>query len=440
MKKITIKSLLIIALAIIPMAVFAQNNGEEQAKPNNNHYWSVGFDEGATLLFGDNKTWDFKNVRPEIGIFGGYTFAKHFTVYARLSAGTVRGKIDRVLTIENASFLGADLNLSADLISLFAGYNPDRVFGLTPHVGFGQIQYQARATVRGKQVKYGYNDANGNKGKGIGGRKVVWDVPMGVRFDFNINRNVGLYLDVMTTYTDTDRLDAYASGKHYDWFSAALIGFKYNFRKADPAPAAAPAAPDCDACADAIKQAVKDAVDEALKNHPCEEPAKAEPDNTNAAAAVPFKNIDLDLTFKAGSSEVEDTDANREEIKEISDDIDAGMQFSTVKVEGYASPEGNDKQNQQLSQDRADATVAYIKDNLGDKVNDVEFESEGMGSDWDGFFKALKNSNIADKAQIEKSIRTAEDPTVKLNELRKQYTELESLLKTLRRTKVSYIE
>lgn len=440
MKKITIKSLLIIALAIIPMAVFAQNNGEEQAKPNNNHYWSVGFDEGATLLFGDNKTWDFKNVRPEIGIFGGYTFAKHFTVYARLSAGTVRGKIDRVLTIENASFLGADLNLSADLISLFAGYNPDRVFGLTPHVGFGQIQYQARATVNGQQVKYGYNDANGNKGKGIGGRKVVWDVPMGVRFDFNINRNVGLYLDVMTTYTDTDRLDAYASGKHYDWFSAALIGFKYNFRKADPAPAPAPAAPDCDACADAIKQAVKDAVDEALKNHPCEEPAKAEPDNTNAAAAVPFKNIDLDLTFKAGSSEVEDTDANREEIKEISDDIDAGMQFSTVKVEGYASPEGNDKQNQQLSQDRADATVAYIKDNLGDKVNDVEFESEGMGSDWDGFFKALKNSNIADKAQIEKSIRTAEDPTAKLNELRKQYTELESLLKTLRRTKVSYIE
>ncbi len=443
MKKFTLKSLLIIALAIVPMTIFAQNNdSEEPAKPNNNHYWSVGFDEGATLLFGDNKAWDFKNVRPEIGIVGGYTFAKHFSVYARLSAGTVRGKLDNVLTIENASFLGADINLSADLVSLLGGYNPDRVFGLTPHVGFGQIQYQVRATVNGQMVKYGYNDATTTqKGKGIGGRKVVWDVPMGVRFDFNINRNIGLYLDVMTTYTDTDRLDAYPSGKHYDWFSAALIGFKYNFRKADPAPAPEPVAPDCDACADAIRQAVKDAVDEALKNQqPCEEPAKAEAAATEAAAAVPFKNIDLDLTFKSGSAEVEDSEANREEIKEISDDIDAGMQFSTVKVEGYASPEGNDKQNQQLSQDRADATVAYIQNNLGDKVKDVEFESEGMGSDWDGFFKALKNSNISNKAEIEKSIRTAEDPTVKLNELRKQYTELESLLKTLRRTKVSYIE
>ena len=442
MKKITLKSLLIIALAIIPMAVFAQSNDQEPAKPNNNHYWSVGFDEGATLLFGDNKSWDFKNVRPEIGVFGGFTFAKHFTVYGRVSAGTVRGKLDKVFKIENASFLAADLNLAVDLVSLIGGYNPDRVFGLTPHVGFGQMQYQARATVGGKQVKYGYNDANGNKGKGIGGRKVVWDVPMGVRFDFNINRNVGLYLDVMTNYTDTDRLDAFASGKHYDWFSAALIGFKYNFRKADPAPAPAPAAPDCDACSEAIKQAVKDAVDEALKNNPCEEaqPAKADAANTEAAAAVPFKNIDLDLTFKAGSSEVENSDANRNEIQEISDDIDAGMQFSTVKVEGYASPEGNDNQNQQLSQDRAEATVEFIKENLGEKVNDVEFESEGMGSDWDGFFSALRKSNIADKAQIEKSIKTAEDPTVKLNELRKQYTELESILKTLRRTKVSYIE
>ena len=84
MKKITIKSLLIIALAIIPMAVFAQNNDEEQpAKPNNNHYWSVGFDEGATLLFGDNKSWDFQNVRPEIGVFGGFTFAKHSQVQQR---------------------------------------------------------------------------------------------------------------------------------------------------------------------------------------------------------------------------------------------------------------------------------------------------------------------------------------------------------------------
>ena len=443
MKKITIKSLLIIALAIIPMAVFAQSNGEEQAKPNNNHYWSVGFDEGATLLFGDNESWDFKNVRPEIGIFGGYTFAKHFTVYARVSAGTLRGKLDNKLTIENSSFIGADINIAADLVSLFAGYNPDRVFGLTPHVGFGQIQYQTRAILDGQMVKYGYDDATTTqKGNGIKGRKVVWDLPMGVRFDFNLNRNCALYLDVMATRTDTDQLDAYASGDHYDWFSAALVGFKYNFRKADPKPAEAPAAADCDACADAIRQAVKDAVDEALKDMPCQEaePAKEEAKPAETVEAVPFKNIELDLTFKTGSAKVENTEANRKEIQEISDDIEAGVQFSKVKVDGYASPEGNDNQNQKLSEDRANATVNYIKDNLGDQVKDVEFEAKGNGSDWDGFFAALQNSNIANKAEIEKSIKSADDPTAKLNQLRKQYTELESLLKTLRRTKVSYIE
>ena len=445
MKKITIKSLLIIALAIIPMAVFAQNNGEEQAQPNNNKYWSIGFDEGATILFGDNKSFDFKNVRPEIGIFGGYTFAKHFTVYARLSAGTLRGEQEHVFKVQNASFIGADIDFAADLVSLIGGYNPDRKFGLVPHVGFGQIQYQARSIVNGQEVKYGYDQTNGHKGNGIGGRKVVWDIPMGLRFDFNLNRNCTIFLDVMTTYTDTDDLDAYTSGKHYDWFSAGLVGFRYNFRKADPKPAAtaAPEAADCDACADAIKQAVKDAVEEAMKDMPCQEATEGENDDAEGAEAaeeVPFKNIDLDLTFKVGSSEVEDTKANRNEIQEISDDIEAGVQFSTIKVEGYASPEGNDKQNEKLSQDRADATVAYIQDQLGKQVKDVEFEAIGNGSDWDGFFEALENSNIADKKVIARAIKNADDPTAKLNEMKKEYPELEDLLKNLRRTTVSYIE
>ena len=446
MRKITFKSLLIIALAIIPMTIFAQeNNAEEQAKPNNNHYWTVGFDEGATLLFGDNKAWDFKNVRGEIGIFGGYTFAKHFSVYGRISAGTVRGKLDKVFTIENASFFAYDLNLGADLISLIMGYNPDRVFGMTPHIGIGQMQYQTRAIVNGQLVKYGYDDATTTKkGNGIGGRRIIWELPMGVRFDFNLNRNCAIFVDVMATRTDTDRLDVYAtkSSKHYDWFSAGLIGFRYNFRKADPAPAPAPAEADCDACKEAIQQAVKDAVEDALKNY---QPAPAEPvsqaaEETEAVEAVPFKNIDLDLTFKVGSAEVADTQANRDEIKEISDDIEAGMQFSKIKVDGYASPEGNDKQNQKLSEDRANATVNYIQNNLGDQVKDVEFEAKGNGSDWDGFFAALESSSISNKAEIAKAIKEAENPTAKLNELKAKNAELESLLNKLRRTTVSYIE
>ena len=438
MKKITLKSLLIIALAIIPMAVFAQSNDQEPAKPNNNHYWSVGFDEGATLLFGDNKSWDFQNVRPEIGVFGGFTFAKHFTVYGRVSAGTVKGKLDKVFKIENASFLAADLNLAVDLVSLIGGYNPDRVFGLTPHVGFGQMQYQARATVRGEQVKYGYNDANGNKGKGIGGRKVVWDVPMGVRFDFNINRNVGLYLDVMTNYTDTDRLDAYASGKHYDWFSAALIGFKYNFRKADPVP-------PCYS-----KDELDKEVEDALKKYQEENPAVSEEEiNQRIADEVAkareamkdndnegednYELTEVDFEFEVGNAEVKDSENNKNELQKINDEKN-NREISNIKVEGYASPEGNDDQNVKLSQHRADAAVKYIKKGLGEDADDITFESKGMGSDWEGLAEAVRNSKLTNKEEILKAVE-AQD-TQALNVLKEKNPELKNLLIELRKAKV----
>ena len=435
------KSLLIIALAVLPMTFFGQNSNEEQSKEKTS-YWYVGFDEGATLLFGDNKSWDFKNVRPEIDINGGYVFAKHFGVYGRIGAGTVRGKLDNVFRVENASFIGVDLNLSVDLMSLFLGYNPDRVFGLKPHAGFGQIQYQTRTVLaNGTTVKYGYDDATTTvKGDGIGGRKVVWDVPMGVEFEFNLTRNCALLLDVMTTYTDTDCLDGYASGDHYDWFSAANVGFRYKFRPAKPAPQPEPATADCEACKDAIQKAVKEAVEEALKNYqpaPAPEPAKEE---TKAEEKEePMKNFeerDIHLTFTVGKAEVKNTQANKDEVKKISEDMDNGREIHTIKTLGYASPEGNEEQNAKLAEDRAQATSDFIEAQLGDKAEGITFDSEGKGSDWDGFYEALRNSNIAQKAEIEKAIKNSEEPTATLNQMKAKYPELGEILNSLRVTRV----
>ena len=437
MKKFTLKSLLIIAFAIVPMTIFAQE--KEEINPYN--YFFVGIEGGATQLFGDNQPFKMDKTSWDANLHFGYVFKNQAYFYGNVGYADLKGKYDKFFTIDEANLYQASINVGYDVLQLFK-LNPHRLLGIVPHAGWGVINHKATIKYEdGTIVKNGYKD--GNPGKGIDSRRNVFQTPLGINFIFNFTKHFQANIDVVAVQTATNGLDARQSGKHDDWYSYANIGLSYKFgnKEHKPCPECEPAAPDCDACADAIRQAVKDAVDEALKNQqPCEEPAKAEAAATEAAAAVPFKNIDLDLTFKSGSAEVEDSEANREEIKEINDHIEAGVQFSTIKVEGYASPEGNDKQNEQLSQDRADATVAYIQNNLGDKVKDVEFESEGMGSDWDGFFKALKNSNISNKAEIEKSIRTAEDPTVKLNELRKQYTELESLLKTLRRTKVSYIE
>ena len=452
MLKTTLKSLLFVALAIMPFTFFGQDNNGTTEKPSNNHYWFVGFDEGATLLYGDNDKGDyFNNVRPTLGIHGGYTFAKHFSVYGRLGAGTLRGTQKKVFTIKNASFVGIDMNLSVDLISLIFGYNQDRVFGLKPHVGFGQIQYQTRVVEKGKTVWVGYDNSPDNlKGNGIGHRKVVWDVPMGIQFEFNINRNVALTLDIMTNYTDTDRLDGHAGGKHYDWFSEGLIGFRYKFRKADPAepcPKCPEAAeePNCDVCKDAIEQAAreaaKEAVEEAMKDYkpaPAQEEAAGEEENPDSpeAMAKNWDEKDIHLSFKVGKAEVKDTQADKDEVKKISDDMEEGREISKIKTMGYASPEGNDDWNQKLSEDRAKATADYIEKNLGDKAEGIEFESKGMGSDWDGFYKALEASDIAAKDEIRDEIKGSEDPTAALNQMRVKYPELEQILNSLRVTRV----
>lgn len=439
------KSLLIIALAVLPLTFFGQNEkANENQKKEKTGYWYVGFDEGATMLFGDNKSWDFKNLRPEIDVNGGYVFGKHFGVYGRIAAGTVRGELDNAFKIENASFLQLDVNLSVDLISLFMGYNPDRVFGLKPHVGFGQMQYQARAvTADGTVLKFGYDDATTtSKGNGIGGRKVVWDIPMGLEFEFNLNRRVALLLDIMTTYVDTDGLDAYVHGDHYDWFSAANIGFRYKFR---PAKEAAPCVQDeteLNECREALQKAQeeleqcrkdKETANAAMEEMRAAEAAKAA---QVEAKAVEYEAKDMHLTFAMGKAVVENTPANKAELKKITDDMDNGREINEIKVVGHASPEGNAAFNQKLSKDRADATAKFIKDGMGEKAEGIDFVTEGNGADWNGFIEAVENSNMANKDEIVNELQGANDKVAALKKLAAKYPELKKLYPELRQTEI----
>lgn len=440
MKKFTFKkSLLIMALAILPMTFF----GQEEQLPSS--YWTIGIEGGATQLFGDNQPFKMDQTSFDAGLFLGYTFNNAAYLYGNAGYVKLKGIYENVFKNE-ADVIDANLNIGYDILQLFK-FNPNRVLGIVPHIGLGIAMHKSMCTYdkSGKVVKTGYPDVN--KGKGINGRRLAYEIPFGVNFMFNITKKFNVNLDVVSTMTDTDWLDARASGKYdKDWYGTVNLGLAYKFGHKSPKPC--PVCPDlnatldCESCAEDIKQAVKEAVDEAMKNNPCQQEAiygdEEEADNTESSGVAPFKEIDLDLGFKVGQSKVENTIANRNQIQEVRDEINNGQQISSIKVDGYASPEGNDKQNEKLSEDRANAAVNYIKDNLGRQVKNVDIETEGHGSDWDGFFKALEESNISDKAQIKNSIQNAEDPTAKLNELKAQYPALEDILKSLRRAKVSF--
>lgn len=437
MSKITFKSLLFVVLAIIPMTFFGQENNDTQKKAKTN-YWFIDADAGGAFLAGDNGNLKFNRMKFNGHLGGGYAFAKCLTAYGKVGFGNLSATCPS-FTTGMVSYVSYDLNVSIDLINLFK-YKEFRTLAIKPHVGIGQMQFQARTG----NAHYGYLGSWATEeGKGFGGRKIAMEVPMGLEIECNVSPRVALYFDLTTAYIDSDKLDAVPAGKHKDWVSTGNFGLRYKFRKvnkpAKPVAAAEPAVLDCESCKDAIQQAVKDAVEEALKDYQpapaAVAPVQEEADDAEALEKY-YEEKDIHLTFKVGKAVVEDTKANKDQVKEVSNEIEEGREIHTIKTIGYASPEGNEKQNQTLSENRAKATANYIQKELGDKAKGIQFDAKGMGSDWDGFFKALDESNIAKKAEIAETIKNADDQTAALNQMKAKYPELNNLLNSLRRTQV----
>lgn len=83
------------------------------------------------------------------------------------------------------------------------------------------------------------------------------------------------------------------------------------------------------------------------------------------------------------------------------------LTVTNFTVTGYASPEGNPNSNLTLSRNRAEAFLDYLKTNYGWNVTSVH--SEGKGEDWDGLYKAVETSHIADRDKVLSIIRDTPD-------------------------------
>ena len=452
MKKFT-KSLLFIALAIIPMTFFGQET------PASNNYF-IGIEGGATQMFADNEKFVMDQTKWDAGLFGGITVKNALSVYAGLGYATLKAKNGDFFQIDECNLIQANVNFGYNILQLF-GFNPERRWSIMPHVGLGGIMHRTKTTFsNGTVIENGYIKDGAVEGHGFGGRKLVYTNNFGLKFSYTIKKKFEIGLDFVSVKTDTEALDNYIHGRHSDWYGYANLALAYKFGyKEIPGCPACPEAEeyDCNVCKDAIEQAAreaaKEAVEEAMKDYqpaPAaateenngegegESEAQAEEENPDSpeAMAKNWDEKDIHLSFKVGKAEVKDTQANKDEVKKISDDMEEGREISKIKTMGYASPEGNDDWNQKLSEDRAKATAEYIEKNLGDQAEGIEFESKGMGSDWDGFYKALEASDIAAKDEIRDEIKNSEDPAATLNQMIVKYPELEKVLNTLRVTRI----
>lgn len=414
MGKVTFKkALLIIALAVMPMSLFAQKEGNAQ-KPQNNNHWFIDIDGGGTTLAGDNQMFQLKDTRFD-GRFGfGYAFAKHFSAYAKIGGGVLAGHKNNLFDVNNANYLNYNANISADLVSLIGGYREDRVFGLKLHAGIGQNHYKAQSTAAdGTVYNYGYKDVEGSvNGKGIGGRKVALEVPMGLEFNFNVSRLIDIYADFGTTFTDTDALDGFRHGKHKDWYATGNIGVRFkinNGKKAEP-----------------VKE-------EPVKEEPVVEPVKEEP--APVVVEPVYTDNKIELVFDAGKSVV-NVEKSQASVNNFKNNL-GDTRIDKIVIVGHASPEGEDNMNRNLSLDRAKAAKEYLMKELGDKVNGIDIMTSGEGADWEGFFAALAESNIARKSYIDRKINESSNKVGALWYMATKYPELKALYPALRRADIT---
>lgn len=149
------------------------------------------------------------------------------------------------------------------------------------------------------------------------------------------------------------------------------------------------------------------------------------------------------ILYRINSSEVQNKQLKSQSIKDFQaalDEIKANERrtLKGTEVVAYASPDGGEKLNAKLSDNRSKtADKAFTKVTKGKEVGETEVKS--IGQDWEGFQELVSKSNIEDKDLILRVLNMYSDPAVRESEIKNMsevYTSLKSsVLPELRRAR-----
>lgn len=405
------------------------------------NYWFVTADGGASFLFGDNK-YNFKSVRGNANIGIGYNFHNFYRVYGKIGYGIFTGEYDKLFTLNYGDYYTANLNISADIISLIFGYDESRRGAIYPHIGLGQMQYRARATyANGEKAAVGYdhNASYNKKGRGLFDRKVALTIPVGVEFNYVLNHRVDLYADFTTAYADSDIVDAFWSGNSNDWHTTANVGLRYKFNRS------------CydNSSEDGIvedltspetyyitPEDVKQAVREALAEHAANQP-KTETKTEVVEKHTIYHTNHANIVFPINEIEKINTQTNIDAINRASQEVQEGFHVEDIVVEGYASPEGPADNNYRLAEERAKAAAELVQNELHTHLDPSHVKIHSNGADWEGLIEAILGSDLADKEAIAKELETSSNREETLRKLMNKYPGIAPLLPQLRRANVT---
>ena len=166
-------------------------------------------------------------------------------------------------------------------------------------------------------------------------------------------------------------------------------------------------------------------------------------------AVLYFPKNKANYSKRFGNNKSETAQSHRQSVNDF---LAQGWDIKDITINAYASPEGEETYNANLSENRANTAKKYTHNELKKliKAKDskmgmedckgVTFNAVGNGPDWNGFMAALQASNIEDKNTMLNVIKSAA-PEKKEEEIRNMiliYPELEDdILSPIRRAEIT---
>ncbi len=137
---------------------------------------------------------------------------------------------------------------------------------------------------------------------------------------------------------------------------------------------------------------------------------------------------EADIHYVIQRSEVRKSELKADDIKALEDFVKAANEaaneeFKGMEVSAYASPDGPEKLNERLSEQRKKSADKYLEKVIGKaKVSKEDAETlyslKSTAEDWDGFKALVEASTIEDKDLILRVLSMYSDPVVREKEIK----------------------
>lgn len=166
----------------------------------------------------------------------------------------------------------------------------------------------------------------------------------------------------------------------------------------------------------------------------------------DAYQAVIVTNPEAQIMYTMNSSEVRTKELRNSSVNALKQTLkdaqaDERTTIKDIEVIAYASPDGGEKLNAKLSDNRSKtADKAAAKVMKSGKIKGVSTEVKSVGQDWEGFQECVAKSDVDDKDLIIRVLSMYNDPAVREKEIRNMasvYQELaKDVLPQLRRARL----